>query len=103
MINADNLHEAEQEALGQLAQMDLALAARLHALAMNAEEPNQIIELMRAYQRAACCMRQNFGTFAPSDGGRRRRESLGRGGRSPCVQAPRPLTPPSNVFDICST
>ena len=102
MIDADNLHEAEQQALGQLAQMDLALAARLHALAMNAEEPKEIIELTRAYQRASRCVRQNFGTSTPSDGGRRRRDSLGRGGCSLAVQAPRPLTPPSNVFYICS-
>ena len=48
MINADNLHEAEQEALGQLAQMDLSLAARLQALAMNAEAPKAVIEFARA-------------------------------------------------------
>ena len=51
MINADNLHEAEQQALGQLAQMDLALATRLHALAMNAEEPKEIIEFTGPRQR----------------------------------------------------
>ena len=102
MINADNLHEAEQQALGQLAQMDLALAARLWALALNSDEPKEIIELTRAYQRASRCVRRKLGSFAHSDGGRRRRESLGRGGRCPCVQAPRPLTPPSNVFYICS-
>ena len=48
MINADNLHEAEQEALGHLAQMDLSLAARLQALAMNAEAPKAVIEFARA-------------------------------------------------------
>ena len=60
MINADNLHEAEQEALGQLAQMDLALAARLHQLALNSDEPKEIIELTRAYQRASRCVRQTI-------------------------------------------
>ena len=102
MINADNLHEAEHEALGQLAQMDLALAARLHQLALNSDEPKEIIELTRAHQCASRCVRQKFGAFAHSDGGRRRRESLERGGRSLCVQAPRPVTPPFNVFYICS-
>ena len=60
MINADNLHEAEQQALGQLAQMDLTLAARLHALAMSAEEPKEIIEFTRSYQRAGRCLRQTI-------------------------------------------
>ena len=60
MIDADNLHEAEQQALGQLAQMDLSLAARLHGLAMNAEEPKEIIEFTRAYQRAGRCVRQSI-------------------------------------------
>ena len=60
MINTDNLHEAEQEALGQLAQMDLALAARLHQLALNSDEPKDIIELTRAYQRASRCVRQTI-------------------------------------------
>ena len=60
MINADNLHEAEQEALGQLAQMDLALAARLHQLVLNSDEPKEIIELTRAYQRASRCVRQTI-------------------------------------------
>ena len=60
MIDADTLHEAEQQALGQLAEMDLALAARLHALAMTAEEPKDIIEFTRAYQRAGRCVRQSI-------------------------------------------
>lgn len=53
MINADAPHEAEQQALGQLAQMDLALAARLHALAMTCDDPQEILELTRAYLRRA--------------------------------------------------
>jgi hypothetical protein len=60
MINADNLHEAEQEALGHLAQMDLALATRLHQLVLNSDEPKEIIELTRAYQRASRCVRQTI-------------------------------------------
>ena len=60
MINADNLHEAEQEALGKLAQLDLSLAVHLHGLAMSAEEPKEIIEFTRAYQRAGRCVRQSI-------------------------------------------
>ena len=62
MIDADAPHEAEQQALGQLAQMDLALAARLHALAMTCDDPQEILELTRAYQRA--------GSSAPRKGAR---------------------------------
>ena len=65
MIDADNLHEAEQQALGQLAEMDLSLAVRLHALAMTAEEPKDIIEFTRAYQRAGRCVRQSIMPPAP--------------------------------------
>src|SRR4051794_40497354 len=60
MIDAEALHEAEQQALGQLAQMDLALAARLHGLAMDAEEPKEITEHVRSYQRASRCVRQTI-------------------------------------------
>jgi len=60
MIDADALHEAEQQALGQLAQMDLALAARLHALAMNTDEPKEMLDYVRGYQRAGRCMRQTL-------------------------------------------
>ena len=60
MIDAEALHEAEQQALGQLAQMDLSLAARLHALAMNAEDPKAIMDFTRAYQRAGRCLRQTI-------------------------------------------
>ncbi|WP_293907301.1 hypothetical protein [Phenylobacterium sp.] len=60
MIDADALHEAEQQALGQLAQMDLALAARLHALAMASDDPKEIADHTRSYQRAGRCVRQTI-------------------------------------------
>ena len=60
MIDADALHEAEQQALGQVAQMDLALAQRLHRLAMEAEEPKEIADHVRGYQRASRCVRQTI-------------------------------------------
>ena len=60
MIDADNLHEAEQQALGQLAQMDLSLAAHLHAEALNAEDPKAKVEFARAYARVSRCVRQTI-------------------------------------------
>ena len=60
MIDADALFEAEQEALGRVAQMDLSLAAKLHRLAMDAEEPKEIAEHVRSYQRASRCVRQTI-------------------------------------------
>ena len=60
MIDADALHEAEQDALGRLAEMDLALAARVHALAMTAEDPKEIADHTRSYQRASRCVRQTI-------------------------------------------
>ena len=58
MINADNLHEAEQQGLGQLAQMDLAAAAKVHALLMACDDTKELLELLRGYQRAGRCFRQ---------------------------------------------
>ena len=39
MTDADTRYQAEQQALGQLAGMDLALTMRLHALAMRSLAP----------------------------------------------------------------
>jgi len=60
MINADHLHDAEQLALGRLAEMDLALAARMHSLAMTAEDPQEIAAHVRGYHRASRCVRQTI-------------------------------------------
>ena len=60
MIDADNLHEAEQQALGQLAQMDLSLAAHLHAEALNAEDVKAKMEFVRGYARVSRCVRQTI-------------------------------------------
>ena len=60
MIDADNLHEAEQQALGQLAQMDLAAAAKVHALLMACDDTKELLELVRGYQRAGRCLRQTI-------------------------------------------
>ena len=60
MIDADNLHEAEQQALGQLAQMDLSLAAHLHAEALNAEDIKAKMDFVRGYARVSRCVRQTI-------------------------------------------
>jgi hypothetical protein len=60
MIDADALHEAEQQALGQLAQMDLAMAARLYALGLATDDPQEVLEFNRAYQRASRGVRQTI-------------------------------------------
>jgi len=58
MIDAEALHEAEQQALGQAAQLDLSLMSRLHRLAMEAEEPAEINGYVRSYCRVSRAMRQ---------------------------------------------
>ena len=60
MIDADALHEAEQQALGQLAQMDLSLATHLHAEVLNAEDIKAKMDLVRAYARVSRCVRQTI-------------------------------------------
>jgi hypothetical protein len=60
MIDAEALHEAEQQALGQLAQMDLSLATRLHGLAMSTDDPKEVADHVRSYQRASRCVRQTI-------------------------------------------
>ena len=60
MIDAEALHEAEQQALGQLGQMDLSLAKHLHGLALSTEDTKEIIDFARAYQRASRCVRQTI-------------------------------------------
>lgn len=46
--------------LARLAEMDLALAEKLHAAAMAAEEPAEVAGLARAYQKAARSLRQSI-------------------------------------------
>ena len=60
MIDADALHEAEQQALGQLAQMDLALAKHVHGQAMSTDDPKEVADHVRSYQRASRCVRQTI-------------------------------------------
>ena len=60
MIDAEALHEAEQQALGQLAQMDLALAKHVHSMAMSTDDPKEVADHVRSYQRASRCVRQTI-------------------------------------------
>jgi len=58
MIDADALHDAEQQALGQVAELDLSLVTRLHRLAMEAEDPKEINDYVRSYVRVGRALRQ---------------------------------------------
>lgn len=46
--------------LGQLAGLDLTLARHVHACAMSTEDPAEVAELAKAYQRVSRCMRQSL-------------------------------------------
>lgn len=52
--------DRDAEMLARAAEMDLALAERLHARAMAAEDNADLTELTRAYQRAMRSMRQSL-------------------------------------------
>ena len=91
MIDAEALHEAEQQALGQLAQMDLALAKHLFSLAMGAEDREDIIEFTRAYQRAGRCARQSIMLAAKLRQDRERQLAATPQGRAPDEATPNPV------------
>jgi hypothetical protein len=52
--------DSDRAMLAELAEMDLALARKLHAVAMAADEPDVTAELSRAYQRQAHSLRQTL-------------------------------------------
>lgn len=60
MSEAEVTISREEQMLGELAELDLALAKRVHAKAMAAEEPDQINSLSRTYQRVARSVRQTL-------------------------------------------
>ncbi|MBU1378439.1 MAG: hypothetical protein KKE02_05855 [Alphaproteobacteria bacterium] len=60
MSEADVTISREEQMLGELAELDLALAKRVHAKAMTAEEPDQINAFSRTYQRIARSVRQSL-------------------------------------------
>ncbi len=52
--------DGDDAMLGRLAEMDLALAEKLHACAMAAEAPAEVADLARSYQRVARSLRQSI-------------------------------------------
>jgi hypothetical protein len=78
----------DEAMLARLAQLDLALAERVHAAAMAAVEPDQINDLGRTYQRVARSLRQTLALKAKL---RRDREADGRANPPP---PPPPAPPP---------
>lgn len=74
--------------LAQLATMDFTLAKHLHACAMNADHPAEIVNLSRAYQRISRSTRQSLALHARF---KRERERAEREASKP---APPPGPPP---------
>jgi len=57
--NADS-PDRDQQILGELAELDLALARKVHACAMATDDPEQLSNLSRAYQRVSRSARQTL-------------------------------------------
>lgn len=53
-----------EAALGQLAGLDLSLARHVHACAMATEDPTEVADLAKAYQRISRCVRQSLALHA---------------------------------------
>ena len=66
--------------LAELAELDLALARKVHAAAMAAEEPAAIAELSRSYQRLARSLRQTLALQARLK--REREQQIRKDGRA---------------------
>ena len=73
----------DEQMLGQLAEMDLALAKEVFVAARAAETPEQMAELVRAYQRVARSMRQSLALLD------RFRRARAEGGPAPVEPSPR--------------
>ena len=80
-----------EAALAKLAAMDLSLATHLHACAMNADDPAEIVNLSRAYQRIARSTRQSIALHARM---KRERERAERDTPPAPQPAPGPPPPP---------
>jgi len=52
--------DRDQQILGELAELDLALARHVHARALATDDPVQIADLSRAYQRMSRSVRQTL-------------------------------------------
>jgi hypothetical protein len=55
-----DITDRDEAMLAELAELDLALAKRVHACAMAAEDPEQVGVLARSYQRVARSLRQTL-------------------------------------------
>ncbi|MET0271564.1 MAG: hypothetical protein ABW360_01095 [Phenylobacterium sp.] len=60
MFEANDSSDRDEAMLAELAELDLALARRVHAFAMAAEDPEQVGALARGYQRVARSLRQTL-------------------------------------------
>ena len=81
MSEAEAPISREEQILERLAELDLALAERVHAKAMAAEDAGEIDRLGRTYQRIARSVRQSLmakARLAREREAAARRESLGR-------------------------
>lgn len=76
-----------EAALGQLAGLDLTLARHVHACAMSTEDPAEVAELVKAYQRVSRCVRQSLALQARL---KRERERAEREAPQPPPEPPRP-------------
>jgi hypothetical protein len=60
MSHGADIVDRDQQMLGELAELDLALARHVQARALATEDPAQVAELSRAYQRISRCVRQTL-------------------------------------------
>jgi hypothetical protein len=60
MSTDPDIADRDQQMLAELAELDLALARRVQACAMATEDPDQLANLSRAYQRVARSLRQTL-------------------------------------------
>ena len=84
--------------LGQLAGLDMALARHVHACAMATEDPTEVANLSRAYQRISRCVRQSLALHARL---KRERERAEREIPPPAPKPP-PPTPPRDQLRIAA-
>ena len=60
MSASPDIVDRDQQMLGELAELDLALARHVQARALATEDPAQVADLSRAYQRISRCVRQTL-------------------------------------------
>jgi len=60
MSSDAHIPDRDQQVLAELAELDLALARKVHACAMATDDPDQLANLSRAYQRVSRSARQTL-------------------------------------------